>query len=600
MEERLPASSGICADSQGVSDVREEPVLYRQISYEELEECVLCVRDSISEFYLAPQGEISFAAVESALADPDIFSYDGGADPGHGANGSGDGAAGSKDGVIFWPGYPDFTGFPDADGYPDGFSVFDDDGLLRIGYNTVSHSNNGAAGAERDLAEYAENGPEETSGAGGQDAPQRGGEAGKKIAAPARRRHFQPYAITVHQFYKESAKKRAGRRRAATLKYMAACFFGTLLGGALVLICLLTAFPAFNINIGGPSRGEIREIVHTLEYADGESVIEAVYAKASPSVVGVRVSGVISGYGIERWADVEGSGIIIDAYGYILTNADILTPAFAPFAARQSQAETRERQGAAIEVILQGSPGAVYGAEIVARDVKTNIAVLKIDASDLPVAELGDSDLITPGEKVIAIGKQGGPDSAGSVTDGIVSGYERGEANLIHTNAVINVSNSGGALVNARGQVIGVNIGSGGPYGYEGFSFAVPINAARHIAENLIEFSYVRGRAKLGIRYSESFDMNYDSIALMYPNIPKGVYVEYVEPLSGAFKAGVVAGDIITKLMGTIVNSCADLLIASDGLAPGDIVGIEVFRADEFLYMELEVSEETGDGQGVI
>ncbi|MCL2057460.1 MAG: trypsin-like peptidase domain-containing protein [Oscillospiraceae bacterium] len=621
MEEKNPIDVYGSQDTQSDSRDAESPVLYRQISYEELEECVFIVRDSISEFYLAPQGEISYAAVEAAL------------------HGQGDVAnapmpesgAGPQNGNIV---QNDMSSADDplrvsalADVAAEGDMAFGsqgaDGGALR-------HWPDGAMG---DLPEQpnqaelshkpdpgelvAQNGqvgqpgqPSQPSQPGALEQPIQPSRSVRPLPPVIRisgRGPLQQHTIPIHQIYRESVQKRKKKRRATTVKYLAASFCGAVFGGLLVILCIAVILPFFGRLVFAPEPGSVHEVIHTIEYAKADTQIEAIYEKVSPSVVGIRVAPDYSeyAYGQQRGAG-GGSGIIIHSDGYILTNNHVIAaaiPLYAPYprdgGAQGEQAESK------IDVVIQRDPGVVYSAQLVARDVKTDVAVIKIDAINLPVAELGDSDLIKPGELVVAIGRPGSMDNICSVADGIISGFNRGaseqsqrETGLIQTNAAINTGNSGGALVNARGQVIGINVISSDTYGYEGMNFAIPINSARNVAENLIDFSYVRGRAKTGIGFSESYNDNFEFYEKQYPGIPKGVYVSYVEPLSGAFTAGMRVGDIIVKMHGTDITHYMEMLEIKDSLAPGDIIDVEVFRSGEYIAMSLEVSEEAGDDPG--
>ena len=153
------------------------------------------------------------------------------------------------------------------------------------------------------------------------------------------------------------------------------------------------------------------------------------------------------------------------------------------------QLSNKLRDGAKIEVILPDNKNIPYKAELIGRDEKTDIAVLKIDVSGLPAAELGDSDAMKVGELAVAIGNPGGMDYMGSVTAGVISGINRTitmsngrEFRLLQTDAAINPGNSGGALANSRGEVIGINTIKIAATDVEGIGFAIPINEAREIA----------------------------------------------------------------------------------------------------------------------
>ncbi|MDE5916541.1 MAG: trypsin-like peptidase domain-containing protein, partial [Oscillospiraceae bacterium] len=196
----------------------------------------------------------------------------------------------------------------------------------------------------------------------------------------------------------------------------------------------------------------------------------------------------------------SGSGIIITNDGYIVTNTHVI-----------DNADT---------LIVTTSDNVVYNAEIIGKDAKTDIAVIKIDAENLPAAVLGNSDEAETGEKVVAIGNPAG--LSGSVSDGIISGVNRKirtdasgyEMTCIQTNAAISAGNSGGALVNMYGQVIGITSSKYIDYinlSYEGLGFAITINEAKPIIEELITIGYISGRVRVGItffsanEYTEAF-----------------------------------------------------------------------------------------------
>lgn len=195
-------------------------------------------------------------------------------------------------------------------------------------------------------------------------------------------------------------------------------------------------------------------------------------------------------------AEGMGSGIIIREDGYIVTNAHVVEGA----------------KG----ITVQLGDGTSYEGRLVGSDSKTDLAVVKVDAENLPAATFGNSDQVKMGEKVLAIGNPQSMDFAGSVTQGIVSGLNRqitagGQngttvthyTNLIQTDAAINPGNSGGALVNEYGQVIGINSAKVIATGAEGMGFAIPSNEVKPIVDDLIAYGRVTGRVRLGIYATE-------------------------------------------------------------------------------------------------
>lgn len=291
--------------------------------------------------------------------------------------------------------------------------------------------------------------------------------------------------------------------------------------------------------------------------ADGELTTTQIAEKVKPSVVGIvqyqYTSQSISASG-------EGSGIIMTEDGYILTNAHVIEGA------------------SGIKVVLNN--GDEYEARIIGSDTRTDLAVIKIEATGLTPAEFGDSDSLKDGEKVVAIGNPGGMAFAGSVTQGIVSGINRvvssdyGDMKYIQTDAAINPGNSGGALVNEYGQVIGINSAKISATEYEGIGFAIPVNAAKPIIDDLIQNGRVTGRVMLGI-YNP---IDVDEIAARVYGVPTGVQITSTDPNSDLAKKGVIAGDIITAINGTAVSSTTDIRNIIDEFEVGDTVTLTVYR----------------------
>jgi serine protease Do len=332
-------------------------------------------------------------------------------------------------------------------------------------------------------------------------------------------------------------------------------------------------------------------IYKKIEIAQTSSPVEAIAEKVSPSIVGIKITVQRQGVNFFFNFGQEGvgyaSGIIIREDGYILTNNHVVENAL--------EANTnRFLKGAKIEVVLPNNKDKLYTAEIVGRDDNTDIAVLKIDAKKLPVAELGNSDEIKPGELAVAIGNPGGIEYMGSVTAGVISGVNRTllldgrEFKLIQTDAAINPGNSGGALVNSRGQVIGINTVKVASMDVEGIGFAIPINEANKIAESLIEFGYVKGSPYLGVTIDRSFT---EADAERH-GVPFGLLVYDVQPLTAAYKAGIHRGDIILKFDGVKVTTFDELEKQKNMHKPGDEVMVEVYRDGETLELKVVLGEE--------
>lgn len=259
-----------------------------------------------------------------------------------------------------------------------------------------------------------------------------------------------------------------------------------------------------------------------------------------------------------------GSGVVLNEDGYIVTNAHVLD------ADGYHDVHT--------------SDGKIYSATIVGRDTKTDIAVLKINSPDLVPAILGNSDEVVVGEEVIAIGNPAG--LTGTVTNGIVSAVNREiksdstgfEMNCIQTNAAISPGNSGGALVNMYGQVIGITSSKYISGLYEGLGFAITINEAKPIIEELIGNGFIGGRFRIGITLIDMSNKSNiatieDELGFKLPDGFKGVYINAISEDCDISKTALKAGDFITKINGTPVETYDELYDAiSASFGAGDVV----------------------------
>ncbi|MCH4015018.1 MAG: trypsin-like peptidase domain-containing protein [Solobacterium sp.] len=286
-------------------------------------------------------------------------------------------------------------------------------------------------------------------------------------------------------------------------------------------------------------------------------------AKASPSVVEINVTGTETYYGMfggTYQTEAAGSGVIISADGYIITNNHVV------------------EDGSDYKVVT--SDGTEYTASLVATDSKSDIAVLKVDATDLTPATIGDSDKIQVGDKAVVIGNPLGT-LGGTVTDGIISATNRQitinneSMNLIQTNAAINSGNSGGGLFDGQGNLIGiVNAKDSGTTSsgttIEGLGFAIPINEAMDVAQQLMENGKVTDRASLGVYVQE---LQQDS-----GRYKAGVYITSLVDGGGAEAAGLKVYDRIVKVDDTDITSYTDLSAVLSSHKIGDKVSVTVER----------------------
>ncbi len=308
-------------------------------------------------------------------------------------------------------------------------------------------------------------------------------------------------------------------------------------------------------------------------FEDDNPVIE-IAQRVGPAVVGVTNKVTMFNNFLENSIEAEqgtGSGIVISEDGYIVTNNHVI-------------------EGATnIGVVLPG--GKQVEAQLIGQDSRTDLAVLKVKAEGLTAAKLGDSDKIRPGELAVAIGNPLGHQLAGSVTVGVISAVGRtlqvdGKTlNLIQTDAAINPGNSGGALVNKKGEVIGINTLKQAAVGVEGIGFAIPINDAKPIIEQLIDYGYI-SRPGIGIWGSEITEQ-----AAKEYKVPVGILIRRVVVDGAAAKAGIVPGDIIIKMEGKTIKTFDQLNKILQEYKVNDKVKLVIWRDGQEIEITLTLGE---------
>lgn len=287
--------------------------------------------------------------------------------------------------------------------------------------------------------------------------------------------------------------------------------------------------------------------------------------------------------GTKREAQAGGSGVIISSDGYIVTNNHVINNA------------------TTLSVKLHD--GRTFEAKVIGSDPATDVALIKIDAEDLPTLPFGSSDDLRLGEWVLAIGYP--MDLQSTITAGIVSAKARqlgaidnksGIESFIQTDAAVNPGNSGGALVNTRGELVGINtIIKTSTGSYVGYSFAVPESIVRKVVMDLRESGVVQ-RAVLGISF-RAVDQQFVDEAGEYTGIDKigGIYVASVAEDGAASKAGIRKGDVITKVGGVEVNDSAIFLEQIGKRRPGDKVDIELRRGDKSIKTNVTLQNRSGE-----
>ena len=305
------------------------------------------------------------------------------------------------------------------------------------------------------------------------------------------------------------------------------------------------------------------------------SPVVAIAEKVTPSVVGVKTFGTAYTYWGQRIPNQElgsGSGIIYSKDGYIITNYHVIEDA--------------------TSVMITLSDGTEYDARIIGSDSSSDLAVLKVEAEKLPAADFGDSSALQIGELVVAIGNPLGYEN--TVTDGIVSGLNRqltdyiDSATLIQTNATINSGNSGGALVNSRGEVVGINSAKLVASNAEGMGFALSINEVKPIVEEIISKGHV-SRPYLGVSINSQYQVDADT-AERY-EIPMGIQIAEVAINGPADRAGLQAGDIIYKVNDTLIQSFDDLSEIIDDSKVGDKLRILAERNGQKIVADVTLGE---------
>ena len=293
-----------------------------------------------------------------------------------------------------------------------------------------------------------------------------------------------------------------------------------------------------------------------------------------PAVVGITNKAVARDM-FNRTFETEGvgSGVIFQSDGYIITNNHVIA--------------------GAKEIIVSLSDGNTITGKLIGTDEMTDIAVVKVDAKDLPTATLGNSDEVVVGEPAIAIGNPMGLEFQGSVTVGVISALNRTldlndrRVKLFQTDAAISPGNSGGALVNADGEVIGINSAKLATNGVEGMGFAIPINTVKTIVKELMDKGYV-ARPYLGVTI---FDKPTAARYGYQLTLEKGVFVFQVALDSPAGRAGFQRGDIILSIDGQEVNSVTDVRNAVAAHKVGDKVKVLLDREGKQETLDVTLDE---------
>lgn len=373
--------------------------------------------------------------------------------------------------------------------------------------------------------------------------------------------------------YRESNKKRKGRGQLVAIILIVVLAFGSGFGGGVAAMYFGQNW--FNGTVGSP----VSDI--TINPNRQLDTAEAIAKKVIPSVVGISTKTEVI---YESWVGRQsgfsegvGTGIIVDENGYILTNSHVVN------------------DGKAQTIIVQLSDGREEKGSVLWSDSILDLAIVKIEASGLKAAVLGDSEQVNIGAYAVAIGNPLGMAFQRSVTQGIISGLDRsitvGDGQnpvtmdgLMQTDASINSGNSGGPLLNSKGEIIGIN--SAKVQSAEGLGFAIPINTAKPIVEE------VKDKGEFTRAYIGISGVSMDTFREYYPTVDKGVdkgvFVSELTPGFGAEAAGVQKEDIIVAINGEKVDTMSRLNTKLIQYRPGDRVNLTIVRDKK--EMEIEVT----------
>ena len=390
--------------------------------------------------------------------------------------------------------------------------------------------------------------------------------------------YTQPYNIEPPHEYKPEPKKKSGTGKITAL---ALCFslIGSLLGAAAMYFTCTggkLTFEGGNISLIQQSDREPGKLESVTVGSGKVMTPTQVYAQNVNSTVGITTSVTTNFWGYQTTSAAAGSGFILSKDGYILTNHHVI------------------ENSSAVSVALYD--GTTYDAKVIGYDASNDIAVLKVDATDLKPVVLGDSDKLLVGDDVMAIGNPLG-ELTFSLTKGVVSAMDRrvtlssgSTMNLIQTDCSINSGNSGGALFNVYGEVIGItnakysNNGTSSEASIESIGFAIPVNHVLSIVKSIVEKGYV-AKPYIGISVTDV------SAEAQGYGLPKGAAVNAVTEDAPAAKAGLQRNDIITAVNGNTIESADDLVSIVADANPGDKLTLKVWRKNQNLEIIITVGE---------
>ena len=330
------------------------------------------------------------------------------------------------------------------------------------------------------------------------------------------------------------------------------------------------------------TEGQVANTISTTNYSN---TAIAVANKVLPSIVGITVEyKVNSMFGGSSTASGAGSGIIVSSDGYILTNNHVVNSS-----SSSSYYQITEATNVKVKLYNDDTE---YDATVVGSDSQTDLAVIKINKDGLTAAELGDSDSVQVGEFAMAIGNPLGLQS--SISCGIISAKNREVQDsdtrttykLIQTDAAINSGNSGGALVNADGKVIGINTLKLSGTGVEGIGFAIPINSTISV------YNELKTNGKIARPFIGITGIDIDEAKAKQYNLVEGIYIKSIDNFSAAEKAGLKIGDVIIEANGNKIKTMEELNNIKNTLKIGDKMTLKVNRDGKEKEITLTLQEQ--------
>ena len=401
-----------------------------------------------------------------------------------------------------------------------------------------------------------------------------------KAEAPKEEPAFQGgYSAPKEPIYGPPVQKEKPAPKMVTRK----TFIATI-AAMLVFSLLLTVagvYTALRLVPGGKTLTGTAVIYKTakLESADGgsqkeELTIPQVAELVKDSVVEITTEQIVTGSFMQQYvSEGAGSGVIFTKDGYIVTNHHVID--------------------GATNINVRLADGTEYKAKLIGSDAKSDLAVLKVEAEELSPAAFGESEGVKVGDTVVAVGNPLGK-LGGTVTRGIISALDRAitidniTMNLLQTDTAINPGNSGGGMFNTSGQLVGVINAKSAGEEIEGLGFAIPIDTAKKVIEDLIQLGYVSGRVDPGFVFVE---INDSMTAMMYRVSELGLYISETESGSDSQKAGFKSGDLVVSVEGEKVKTEAEANAIIDRKSVGDAVTIVVKRGGKEQSISMTLSE---------